>query len=151
VTAAGRVTAVARGTAQIRATSEGKAGLAEVTVTDLADSITVTFAEPIPDDIIGDTLLIFAEVRSRNPIVRVHARLTSSELFETELAPKPIGFTGARIAWVGTMDVTFLRYGAYEVILTSYDALGNSSVSSQRFKRGTRAGTGGTTLPPRSK
>ena len=151
VTPTGRVSAVSRGMALVRATCEGRVGIAEVTVTDLADSITVTFAEPIKDDIVGDTLVIFADVKSRNPIVRAHARLTSTERFETDLVATPIGVFGARIAWVGAIDVTFLHYGAYQVVITSIDSQGNSSVASQPFKRGTRAGSGGTTLPPRSK
>ena len=145
------MTAIGRGSSVIRASSEGRVGTAQVSVADPADSITVSFAEPVKDDIIGDTLRIFADVKSRNTVVRVIARIATNIPYEVELVPTPIGFTGARIAWKGTLNVTFLHYGATQVVLTSYDAVGNSSVSAQSFQRGAREGTGGTKLPPRSK
>jgi len=151
VTPQGVVTGLARGTAQIRATSEGKVGIADVTVVDLADSISVSFAEPVKDDIVGDTLYIFANVESRNRIVRVMARLSSNERREVELVETPVGTMGTRFAWTGRLDVVFLHYGPYQVVLTAWDELGNSTVATQPFKRGTREGKGGTTLPPRNK
>jgi len=151
VTPQGVATGVARGSAQLRATSEGRSALVDVSVLDPADSIVVAFASPIRDDIVGDTLTIFASVDARHRIVRVHARLTSTERFERELDETPVGALGTRFAWTGTLDVSFLRYGPYEVVVTAWDELGNRSVASQPFKRGTREGKGGTTLPPRTK
>jgi len=151
VSPAGLVTAHARGVARIRATCEGKVGVAEVTVTDPADSITIAFAQPVKDDIIGDTLSIFADIKSRHAIVRARAHLTTTLPFEVELVETPVGSLGTRFVWTGALDVTFLHYGPYQVIVTAWDSLGNSSVSAQPFKRGTREGKGGTTLPPRSK
>lgn len=151
VSAAGVVTALARGVARIRATAEGRVGIADVTVSDPADSITVAFALPVRDDIIGDTLQIFADIKSRNPIVRAQARLTTTLPYEAALVETPVGTLGLRFVWTGAIDVTFLPFGPYQVIVTAWDALGNSTVSSQSFKRGTREGKGGTTLPPRNK
>lgn len=151
VSTRGVVTGVSRGTAQVRATSEGRATLAEITVRDPADSIAVSFALPVRDDIVGDTLSIVAALKARHRIVRVHVRLTSSDRFETDLVETPVGALGARFAWTGTLDVSFLHFGPYEVVLTAWDALGNSTVATQPFRRGTREGKGGTTLPPRNK
>jgi uncharacterized protein YjdB len=151
VSAAGLVTARSRGVARIRATCEGKSGFADVTVSDPADSISVAFARPVQDDIIGDTLEIYADIKSRHPIVRARAHLTTSLPFETELVETPVGSMGTRFVWTGTIDVTFLHYGPYQVIVTAWDSLGNTTVWAQPFKRGTREGKGGTTLPPRSK
>jgi hypothetical protein len=151
VTAQGVVTGVARGAAQLRATSEGRTAMADVTVLDPADSIVVSFAAPVKNDIVGDTLTLFAAVDARHRIVRVHARLTSTERYETELVETPVGALGTRFAWTGMLDVTFLHYGSYEVVVTAWDELGNRTVATQPFKRGTREGKGGTTLPPRNK
>lgn len=151
VSSSGVVTGLARGLARIRATCEGKAGIAEVTVSDPADSITVAFARPVMNDIIGDTLDIFVDIKARHPIVRARAHLTTTLPYETELVETPVGTLGNRFVWTGSLDVTFLHYGPYQVIITAWDSLGNTTVSAQPFKRGTREGKGGTTLPPRNK
>ncbi|HEY7569236.1 MAG TPA: Ig-like domain-containing protein, partial [Gemmatimonadaceae bacterium] len=65
VSANGRVTGVSAGSAVIEATSEQKVGSANITVFDPADAITVTFASPDTNDVVSDTLSIFARATGR--------------------------------------------------------------------------------------
>ena len=148
VSASGRVTGVGRGSAVIEAMSEQKSGTATVTVLDPNDAITVSFADPDSNDVVSDTLFIFASGKGRNPIVRAYAIVASKE---TELAEKRLGFNGLGQAWVGTLDMRDLRYGLYQLIVTVWDSFGNTGIGTVQFKRGARTGAGGTTIPPKIK
>lgn len=146
VSASGRVTGVGRGSVVIEAMSEQKSGRATVTVLDPNDAVTVSFASPDSNDVVSDTLSIAAGASGRNPIVRAYAIVASKE---TELSLKRVGFGGQ--LWVGTLDMTELRYGPYQLIVTVWDSQGNTGIGTVMFKRGARTGAGGTTIPPKIK
>ena len=148
VSASGRVTGVGRGSAVIEAVSEQIRGRATITVLDPNDAITVSFASPDSNDVVSDTLSIYATGSGRNPIVRAYAIVASKE---TELGELRVGFDGKRQAWVGTLDMRELRYGPYQLIVTLWDNLGNTGIGTVMFKRGARTGAGGTTIPPKIK
>lgn len=148
VSPTGRVSALAGGSVVITATSEEKSGSTAITVHDPSDAISVSFADPDSNEVVGDTLSIYAAASSHNAIVRVHARVSNKE---TDLTEKRVGFLGLQQAWVGTLDMSLLRYGEYQLIATAYDDKGNSGVGVILFKRGARTGKGGTTLPPKNK
>lgn len=148
VSASGRVRGVGRGSAVIEAVSEQIRGRATITVLDPNDAITVSFASPDSNDVVSDTLSIYATGSGRNPIVRAYAIVASKE---TELSELRVGFDGKRQAWVGTLDMRELRYGPYQLIVTVWDNLGNTGIGTVLFKRGARTGAGGTTIPPKIK
>jgi len=148
VSASGQVTGVGRGSAVIEAMSEQKSGRATITVLDPADAIIVSFADPDSNDVVSDTLSIFATGRGRNPIVRAYAIVASKE---TELSEKRLGFNGLQQAWIGTLDMRELRYGPYQLIVTVWDSFGNTGIGTVQFKRGARTGEGGATIPPKIK
>lgn len=146
VSASGRVTAVASGSVVISAMSEQKIGSAAITVFDPADAIDIAFASPDSNDVVSDTLSIYARAKGRNPIVRAYAIVASKE---TELREIRVGFNGLQQAWVGTLDMRDLRYGPYQLVVTAWDDKGNKGVGTVLFKRGARTGAGGTTIPPK--
>ncbi len=148
VSASGRVTAVGAGSAVIEAVSEQKQGNATITVLDPADAIIVTFASPDSNDVVSDTLSIYARAIGRNPIVRAHALVASKE---TDLREERVGFNGLQQAWKGTLDMRELRYGPYQLVVTAWDNKGNVGIGTVVFKRGARTGAGGTTIPPKIK
>ena len=144
VSETGLVNAVAAGAVVVTATAEGVAGTAAITVLDPADAIDVGIAAPVKDEIVGDTLDAIVVATGRRPIVRVSAKLASH-----------VGdFTFGRIndrlsAWRLFMDLTDVRFGPYELVVTATDSEGHTGVATVVVKRGTREGKGGTTLPPR--
>lgn len=148
VSATGRVTAVGAGSVVIEATSEQQRGSATIAVVDPADAITVSFASPDSNAVVGDTLTIYVMATSRNSIVRVHASVANKE---TDLGEVRVGFNGLRQAWLGTLDLSVIRYGPYQLVATAYDDKGNSGIGTVLFKRGARTGQGGTTIPPKNK
>jgi uncharacterized protein YjdB len=148
VSANGRVTGVSAGSAVIEATSEQKVGSANITVFDPADAITVTFASPDTNDVVGDTLSIFARAVGRNEIVRAHAAVLDKD---TDLYEVRLGFFGNQQAWRGTLDMRTFRYGLYQLVVSAWDSKGNMGVGTVLFKRGARTGAGGTTIPPKIK
>jgi hypothetical protein len=148
VSASGRVTGVGSGSAVIEAMSEEKRGRANVTVFDPADAITVTFASPDTNDVVSDTLSIFARATGRNEIVRAHAAVQEKD---TDLYEVRLGFFGNQQAWRGTLDMRAFRYGLYQLVVTAWDSKGNMGIGTVLFKRGARTGAGGTTIPPKIK
>jgi uncharacterized protein YjdB len=148
VTPTGLVRALAPGRAVIEATSEGQRGSAAVVVVDPLDAVTVRISVPALNEVVSDTLRIYASVTARHPIATVHAK---AFIRETDLRAVPAGALGKSIAWVGTMDMREVQYGPYEVVVTAIDVNGNEGIATVRFQRGPRDGGGGTGLPPRSK
>jgi uncharacterized protein YjdB len=148
VSPAGQVTALTPGTVTIEAISESRHGRARVTVFDPADAIAVLFAAPDSNEVVSDTLVAYVTAASRNDIVRVHVRVHNKE---TDLVRVPVGFFGARISWRGTLDLSDIHFGPYQLVATVYDDKGNVAIASQPFVRGARTGKGGTSIPPRNR
>jgi uncharacterized protein YjdB len=144
----GLVQAIRAGSAVIEATSEGTRGRAAIVVVDPLDAITVRAADPEPDETVGDTLRIYSSASARHAIVRVYAKAADRE---TELTPIPVGYHGLQTAWIGRLDLSVVRYGPYELVITATDVNGNQGIATIPFKRGTREGAGGIRLPARNK
>ena len=148
VSPAGLVTAIAPGSTRIEAVAEDHVGGAAVRILDPLDAITVRFAEPEQDDIVGDTLRVVLSASARYAIASVRAR---AEQQETLLALTPVGARGAGLAWTGSLDLTSVHYGPWQLVVTVTDERSNVGVFSLAFTRGTREGTGGAKLPPRNR
>jgi hypothetical protein len=144
----GGVVALAPGSVTIEARSGAGSGSARITVFDSADAIAVLFAAPDSNEVVSDTLLAYVTAASRNDIVRVHVRVANKE---TDLVRVPVGFFGARISWRGSLDLSDIHFGPYQLVATVYDDKGNVAVASQPFVRGARTGKGGTSIPPRNR
>lgn len=147
VDANGLVTALAPGSATIEAICENGRGTAQVLSVDPAFAVKVTAATPDTNDIVGDTLLVVANATARFPIKSVVATM------HNKVVPLAYIAIGTRFppvfAWVGTTDMTDVRFGPYQLVITAIDEQGNQGVLAVPVKRGTREGKGGTSLPPK--
>ena len=149
VSATGLVTAVSAGAAIIEAFSEGQHGTATVTVSDAVDTnIVVTFAGPTENELTGDTLHVFAGVKSIDPLASVVA--TVGQL-RTTLKLTHVGGLGGAVLWAGVIDMTDLPSGPYQVVVTATDVRGARGVGSRQFQRDTRVGKGGSGEVPKIK
>lgn len=147
VSANGVVQALAPGSAVVEAVSEGGRGSATVVVLDPADAITVRVGDPVPNEIVGDTLRVVASASARHPIARVQARVSNREI-DLQYGPLPSGHGSA---WQGTLQLTDVHYGPYDLVVRAIDIKGNVGVLTVPITRGAREGQGGTRLPPRNK
>lgn len=147
VSADGLVRAVAAGSAVIDAVSEGVHGTASVVVLDPADAIVVRVGDPVPNEIVGDTLRVVASASARNQIASVQARVFNHEI-DLEYLPLP---SGRGFAWMGTLFLTDVHYGPYDLVVRAVDIRGNVGVLAVPITRGAREGKGGTRLPPRNR
>jgi uncharacterized protein YjdB len=147
VSSSGMIQGLSVGTAIIGASSEGGRGSATIVVFDPRDAITVSVGDPVPGEIIGDTLTIVSFAKARNPIAKVHARVLSHE---TDLRLVPFGARGSILAWVGTLSMTAVHFGSQQLVITAFDDRGNQGIWTVPFTRGTRGGKGAK-LPPRNK
>ncbi|MGH7712853.1 MAG: Ig-like domain-containing protein [Gemmatimonadaceae bacterium] len=150
VSSTGLVQAIAAGKAVIEATSEGQRGTAELIIVDPLDAVTVRVSDPELNEIVADTMRIYASATGRNPIAAVHAKAVNRE---TGLVAVPAGAGpfAKGIAWVGTLNLVDLHYGPYELVITAIDAKGNQGIATIAFQRGAREGSGGAKLPPRNR
>lgn len=147
VSAAGLVTAVSPGTVIIEAFSEGQHGAATITVNDVFDTnIVVSFAGPALNELVGDTLLVIVGVKALDPLVTVIASVGS---IQTTLVLTHVGFLGGSILWVGSLDITDLPSGPYQVVVTATDVHGARGMGAIQFQRDTRVGKGGSVAPPK--
>ena len=148
VSSGGLVTSLSRGTAIVEAQAEGRRGTTTVSVVDLLDQITFGVADPELNETVGDTLKIYLSVKTRNAVRAVEARVANRF---TDLEAIPVGFLGKGVAWVGTIDLSDVHFGPYQLVVTATDNLGNKGIATVSFKRGAREGPGGVKLPPRSR
>lgn len=151
VSATGLVTALSPGAVIVEAFSEGQHGAATIRVADDLDaSIVVTFAEPVLNQLVGDTLRIDAGVNSLYPITSVVATVAgSSKTLALKFAR--VGALGNAYLWVGLLDVTDLATGPYVLQVTATNARGGRGVGSIQFQRDTRTGKGGSSDVPKMK
>ncbi len=150
LTESAMLVALEPGRVNIEVLSEGRRTLLTVDIADNTDpSIVVTFAKPLEGAVVGDTMPIYVSVDHPNaPLARVVAVLNERSVV---LQKVPVGFNGLGEAWVGTLNVQDLRYGAYELVVSATDARGRLGIGRQRFNRDVDRSEGGTTRPPRSK
>ncbi len=149
VSATGLVTATSAGTVVVEAESGGQRGALAIVVRENVDeSMVVTFAEPLPNEVIGDTLRVVVTVRSARPLRDVVATV---DVKRSVLAAEPVGFTGVQVKWVGTIDVSDMKFGPYLVTVTATDDAGAIGVAAIVYQRDTRKGEVGGKLPPKNK
>lgn len=151
VSSTGLVTATGPGTAIVQAASEGQHGSATIIVADNLDPrIIVTFAEPVENALVGDTLKIVANATAPNPITSVVAEVGPMRKV-VRLALRPVGAFGSLMLWVGFLDVTDIPSGPCQILLTATDNGGARGVATRQFQRDTRKGKGGSSIQPPGK
>lgn len=144
---AGVVRAVSAGTVVVEAESEGQRGALAIVVRDNVDeSIVVTFANPVPNELIGDTLRVVAGVRSERALRSVVAEVDGTR-YPLELTPT----NRSGVLWVSLIDVMFQKYGPYVLTVIATDETGAIGLAAITYQRDTRIGEVGGKLPPRNK
>jgi hypothetical protein len=142
LSASGLLTAVSPGMITVTATSEGQTGTATVTITQAVDTnLVVSFAAPALNALVGDTLVVVANVHSTYPLTSVFATILGQKV---PLKLAPVGALGAVYLWTGNVDVSSLPTGPWNVTVTATDNRGSAGVASALFLRDTRSGKGGT-------
>jgi uncharacterized protein YjdB len=149
VSPTGLVTAVATGTVIVEAFSEGQHGSVTIIIGDNVDeNIVVSFAAPVENELVGDSLIIRVGVQSSRPLTIVTASVGS---LRVTLVPTPVGALGLGTLWGGTIDLTDLPTGPYQVLATATDITGAHGLGSRQFQRDTRTGKGGSGSQPKQK
>jgi len=149
VSATGMVTATAPGTVLVEAFCEGQHGAVTIIIADDLDpTIVVSFAGPVVNELVGDTLHVVVGVKSARPLASVTASVGA---VRTPLVFRSVGALGVAPLWVGILDVTDLRTGAYQVLAVATDATGARGAGSRQFQRDTRTGKGGSGDQPKQK
>lgn len=146
VTNDGRALAIKPGRAKITAASGDRSDAAVVTVRGEADAgdLVISFAVPAPGEIVGDTLEVYANVSSTQPIAQVVAMFNGVAL---TLVKVPAGALGGSWLWYGSFDISTVRFGLYYVLVTATDARGATVTDSVLFERDTRKKGGGSLGP----
>lgn len=149
VSATGQVTTTSAGTVVVEAASgEQRGALAIVVRENIDESIVVTFANPLLNELVGDTLRIVVGVQSDRPLRDVVAVVENRRL---ALVRTPVGFPGTQFQWIGLMDVTYQTYGPAVLTVIATDDSGAIGVAAIAYMRDTRIGEVGGRLPPKNK
>ncbi len=149
VTTAGRVTARRAGRAKISATNGERSDAAVVNVTGTvaaAGDLVISFAVPAPGAIVGDSLEVFANVSSSQPLARVEASFQGTTL---RLVLKPVPPKGG-LFWYGLFEIATVRFGKYYVLVTATDMRNATATDSVLFERNPRLKGGGAAGPGRT-
>ncbi len=150
VSSSGMVTAVSPGTVIVQAFSEGQHGAATISVKDDVDeSIIVTFATPVEDELVGDTLLLAVGVKLPQALASVIAVVGPTRTPHTLRSQQKR--VGSPLLWVASIDITDLPAGPWVVEVTATDIRGARGVGSRQFLRDTRKEKGGSSAAPRVK
>jgi hypothetical protein len=149
VTAAGVVTARARGTVLIDAVSEGVHGAALLVVSQAVDT-SLTIAVPVPRAgiDIGDTVTVVASVHAFTPIDSVTMSIGGST---THMIFGTIPGSGKGPAWIGFANISALAFGANFIIVTAYDNRGQYAIKVIPFSHNPRLLGGGAKAPSAGK
>lgn len=149
VNQAGRATARRSGRVKLTASSGDRFAASVLTVagTDsTAVDLLISFAVPAPGEIVGDTLEVYANVSSSQPIARAEAFFDGITL---PLVKVPAGALGGALLWHCIFDIAAVRYGEYHVLVTATGARGVTATDSVRFVRNPLANEGGSAAPTR--
>ena len=147
----GLVAALSPGTAIVEAFSEGQHGAAAIIVGDNVDTtIVVTFAAPVANELVGDTLRVAVGVKSPYPLASVVAAVGPARKLLT-LSYQRVGALGGSYLWLGSVDVTDIASGPFLVEVTATDNRTARGVASRQVLRDVTKGKGGTVTPPRQK
>ena len=151
VSGAGFVNAESPGTVIVEAFCEGRHGAATITVNDDVDStIVVTFAAPVENALVGDTLLVIVGVKSLYPLASVVAAVGPMRTLLT-LKYQRVGALGGSYLWTGSIDITDIPSGPCGILVTATDNRGAHGLGSRQFQRDTRKDKGGSGTPPKQK
>lgn len=132
----------------VEAVADNQRGQAMITVVDQIDrSIVVKVASPLEGEVIEDSLVVKADVKPTQNVRTVILRvLNDSTLMRLE----PINSRGT-LLWVGRLDLSAVRYGNYQLIVTVLTTDGKKGLGTLTFTRATQVGPGGTKPPPRNR
>ena len=151
ISSGGLVTALTPGTVIVEAFAEGQYGAITITVKDdLDEKIVVTFAAPVLNELVGDTLRVVVGVNSLHPVVGVVA-MVGPERRPLVLSFARVGALGNAYLWIGSIDITDLPTGPYQLQATATDDRGARGAGSTQFQRDTRVGKGGSGSAPKVK
>ncbi|MEP6999470.1 MAG: Ig-like domain-containing protein [bacterium] len=151
VSGTGLVQALSPGTVIVEAFCEGQHGAVTIIVSDDVDAkIVVTFAAPVANGLVGDTLRVVVGVNTLYPVASVVA-VVGPLRRPLALTYARIGALGNAYVWVGNIDVTDFPTGPYQVLATATDSRGGRGVGSVQFLRDTRVGKGGSSDAPKVK
>ncbi len=150
VNPAGRVTARRGGRVKITASSGDRFAAAVLTVAGsdgAAVDLLISFAVPAPGEIVGDTLEVYANVTSSQPIARVEAFFDGITL---PLVKARAGALGGTWLWHGIFNIAAVRYGQYYVLVTATGAHDVTATDSVRFERNPAKSGGGSAAQGRT-
>lgn len=141
----GLVTALSLGTVIIEVSCEGQhAGAAFTIVGEIDPEIAIDIAAPVENQVVGDTLKVFASIESRFQLTSVVATVGPQQVVMDSIE---VGKFSHRIAWVGVLDLSILHFGRYAVTVTGTDSRGHRGLSSAVFERDLKK-DGGVGKPP---
>ncbi len=146
----GRVSARRTGRAKITAAADNRFAFAVVSVAgavELAGDMLISFAVPQPGEIVGDTLEVYADVSTGQPLARVEAIFNGVALPLVKVAA---GALGGAWLWHGVFDVSGVHFGPYYVLVTATDIRGFVSTDSVLFERDPVKKGGGAAGPGRT-
>jgi len=103
--------------------------------------IVVEIAAPVTNQVVGDTLKVYASVTSGFRLTSVVARVGPQQV---ALDSIEVGKFSHRIAWVGVVDISVLHFGPYAVTVIATDSRDHRGLSSVSFQRDAKkdGGTG---------
>lgn len=132
----------------VEAVAAQQRGQALITVVDQIDtSIVVKVAAPLAGAIIQDSLVVIADIRTKRSIQQVTLSVLNDS---TTMRLEPVGTRGTML-WVGRLDLSGVRYGNYQLIVTVLTDGGKKGLGTLTFTRATQVGPGGTKPPPRNR
>lgn len=146
----GLISALAAGSVIVEAECEGVNAAVVVTVRDNIDpNIGISFASPVKNELIGDTLSLLAAVQTREHVEKVEVKLLSKVY---SLVRDYVASAGTvQEVWVLKIDVTDVPTGFYEIVATATVTRGAIGRGTITFQRDTRVGKGGASTPPKQK
>jgi hypothetical protein len=95
----------------------------------------VTIGIPAPGEIVGDTLEVFASVRSSQPLVRVEAHFQGVTI---PMEERRVGFFGQGIIWYALFNIEAVRFDTYYVAVSAVDVNDEVAADSVLFERNPR-------------
>jgi hypothetical protein len=90
---------------------------------------------------------VIADIRTKRSIQQVTLSVLNDS---TTMRLEPVGTRGTML-WVGRLDLSGVRYGNYQLIVTVLTDGGKKGLGTLTFTRATQVGPGGTKPPPRNR
>ena len=151
VSGTGLVKSLSPGTVIVEAFCEGQHGAVTIIVSDDVDKkIIVTFAVPVANALVGDTLRVVVGVNTLYPVASVVAAV-GPQRRQLVLTYQRVGALGNQYLWAGNIDITDFPTGPYQVLATATDNRGGRGIGSIQVLRDTRVGKAGSSDAPKVK